>query len=267
FDECKDDPDNRCTQFCHNYIGGYHCSCRHGYFLDTDKHTCTVSCTGDLSGLSQGDVSTPSWPASYAENANCQYTLSVAATLQLELHFSDDFDVEQSPDGQCIDALRIETPSGTLGPFCGQTPPPSPFLTHSHHVVIRFTSDGYGTNKGFSFHFKTTDKVCPAVVTPHSTLTPQRPEYSQGEKVTVTCEFGYVVDTQGAHALLSEYVTKCQSTGVWTPTYICEPVDCGVPDIPEDGILQLVGSADPHTQYKDQIQFNCSSKYYNLEGD
>lgn len=51
--------------------------------------------------------------------------------------------------------LQIETPSGTLGPFCGKTPPPSPFLTHSNHVKIHFTSDGFGTNKGFTLHFKT----------------------------------------------------------------------------------------------------------------
>lgn len=66
-----------------------------------------VSCSEDLSGLYKGDISSPSWPASYAENANCQYTLSVEDHLQLELLFSEDFDVEQSPDGQCIDALRV----------------------------------------------------------------------------------------------------------------------------------------------------------------
>ncbi|XP_076592574.1 complement C1s subcomponent [Chaetodon auriga] len=267
FDECHDDPDNGCTQFCHNFIGGYYCSCRHGYHLDQDKHTCTVSCSEDLSGLKQGYISSPSWPASYAENANCQHTLSVDDHLQLELHFSEDFDVEQSPDGQCIDALRIETPSGTLGPFCGHTPPPSPLLTHSNHVHIRFTSDGFGTNKGFTLHFKTRDKVCPAVVTPHSTATPQQPEYHQGQTVAVTCELGYVVNTQGTQTLSSQYMTTCQTTGIWTPNYICEPVDCGFPNIPEDGILQLVGSDNPHTQYKDQIQLNCRSKYYTLEGD
>ena len=43
-------------------------------------------------------------------------------------------------------------------------------------------------------------------------------------------------------------------------------VDCGIPDIPEDGILQLVGSDKPNTKYEDQIQFSCSSKYYVLDG-
>lgn len=66
-----------------------------------------MSCAEDLSGLKTGDLSSPSWPAPYAENANCQYTLSVEDHLQLELHFSEHFDVEQRPDGQCIDALRV----------------------------------------------------------------------------------------------------------------------------------------------------------------
>ncbi|CAJ1062513.1 complement C1s subcomponent-like [Xyrichtys novacula] len=264
FNEC-DDPDNSCTQFCHNFIGGYYCSCRHGYHLAADKHTCTVSCSKDLSGQRRGEVSSPSWPAPYAENSHCVYTLSVEEHLQIELLFSEDFDVEQSPDGsQCIDTVRVETSSETLGSFCGETPPPSPFLTHSHQVQIHFTSDGFGTNKGFSLKFKTRAKVCLAEVTPHSTATPQQPVYPQGQTVTVTCEVGYVVDTQGTTAVTREYETTCRSTGQWTPKYPCEPVDCGPPGIPEDGILTFVGS---ETQYNNQIKFNCSSKYYKLEGD
>ncbi|KAM3873248.1 mannan-binding lectin serine protease 2-like [Diretmus argenteus] len=155
FDECEADPDNKCTHFCHNYIGGYYCSCRLGYHLDTDKHTCTVSCTEDRSGSKKGVISSPSWPGPYAENADCSYTLSVENHLQLELHFSKDFDVEQATDGHCIDSLTVETSRGTLGPFCGHVPPPSPLLTHSHHVQILFSSDGFGSNAGFTVHYKT----------------------------------------------------------------------------------------------------------------
>ncbi|KAM9309714.1 complement C1s subcomponent [Pholidichthys leucotaenia] len=266
FDECQDDPNNACTHFCHNFIGGYLCSCHHGYQLDKDKHTCTVSCSEDFSGLTEGRISVPSSPGSYAENSNCQYILSVELHLQLELHFDPNFDVEQSSEGQCIDALRIETPSGTLGPFCGHTPPRSPFLTHSSDVKILFKSDGSGTNKGFSLNFRTREKVCPAVVTPHSTVNPQKPEYYQGHTVTVTCGVGYVVNTQYTKALSSQYETTCQRTGTWMPSYTCEPVDCG-PIILKNSILQLVGNNNQNTQYKDQIQFNCSSKYYTLEGD
>lgn len=266
FDEC-DDQSNQCSHFCHNFIGGYRCSCRHGYLLADDKHTCTVSCNEDLSGQNSGGVSSPSWPGPYAENADCVSILSVENHLQLELHFSSMFDVEQSPDGQCIDTLRVETPSVTFGPFCGSSPPPSPLLTHSHHVWIRFTSDGFGTNRGFSLHFRTRDKVCPAVVTSHSTAAPQRAEHHHGQTVTVTCDVGYVVNSQGVQTLTSQFEASCDITGTWTPSYTCELVDCGFPELPADGILQLVGSEPPHTQYKDQIQFNCSSKYYKLDGN
>lgn len=45
-DEC--DPNNaaekderpRCQHFCHNYVGGYFCSCRTGYQLQSDHHSC-----------------------------------------------------------------------------------------------------------------------------------------------------------------------------------------------------------------------------------
>uniref|UniRef100_A0A4W5R4C5 Complement component 1, s subcomponent.1 n=1 Tax=Hucho hucho TaxID=62062 RepID=A0A4W5R4C5_9TELE len=184
FDECEEDPDNECTQFCHNYIGGYLCSCRLGYHLDTDGHTCTVSCTEDLSGSLRGLISSPSQPGPYAEHAHCSYILSVEDNLELPLHFTGEFDVEQGPDGQCVDTLMVETSSGTQGPFCGRVPPSSPLRTGSHHARILFNSDGQGSNNGFTIHDRTTTKTCRGFVTSYSTLAPQQPEYHQGDTVT-----------------------------------------------------------------------------------
>lgn len=269
YDECED-PENSCTQFCHNFIGGYYCSCRHGYYLDSDNHTCTVSCTEDLSGQSSGQVSSPSWPGLYPDNSRCVFSLSVDPQLQLQLHFSQPFEVEQGPDGECIDSVRIDTHIGTLGTFCGSSPPASPLLTYSHQVKIYFDSDGYGTNSGFSLSFQSKDKKCLGAVLPHSTLQPDRVDYRSGQVVKVTCDTGHTVNIvrrDGKSKVATEYETTCQSSGDWKPHYSCQPVNCGRPDVPRDDILVMVGSGKLDTQYRSQVQFNCSSPYYTLEGD
>ncbi|KAM6968312.1 mannan-binding lectin serine protease 1-like [Aplochiton taeniatus] len=154
YNECEEDPDHGCSQFCHNYIGGFRCSCKPGYHLDQNGQICTVACSEDRSGSLKGVISSPSWPGLYAENAQCSYTLSVEEHLQLVLEFSGDFDVEQGPDTECLDYLMVETPSRSLGPFCGQTAPSSPILTGSHLARIIFITDGYGSNHGFTINYK-----------------------------------------------------------------------------------------------------------------
>uniref|UniRef100_A0A3B1IZE8 Complement component 1, s subcomponent.1 n=1 Tax=Astyanax mexicanus TaxID=7994 RepID=A0A3B1IZE8_ASTMX len=186
-DECLDG-DLQCSHFCHNYIGGYSCSCRPGYFLREDQHTCTGT---DLElhrgALWEGVLTPPGSPGPYFENAQCTYTLSVEEGKQIILNFIGEFDVEDR-EGQCIDSLTIKTDSATFGPFCGKKAP-SGFNTAARQVQVLFSTDQEGQNLGFSLTYQ-----CPGTVTPDSVLSPQRTVYVVGDTVTVQCKTGYTFD-------------------------------------------------------------------------
>ena len=43
--ELWDNSGGICEQFCHNYPGGFYCSCKQGYRLHADNRTCTGKLT------------------------------------------------------------------------------------------------------------------------------------------------------------------------------------------------------------------------------
>ncbi|KAL7874653.1 hypothetical protein SRHO_G00056230 [Serrasalmus rhombeus] len=255
-DECWHS-DLKCSHFCQNYIGGYSCSCKPGYHLSEDRHTCIVNCTEERFG--SGVLTPPGGPGPYYENAHCSYTLTVDEGEQLILSFIGEFDVE-SRDGRCVDSLTIKTDSATFGPFCGQEAP-APINTAARRIKVLFRTDQGGTNQGFSLSYNTKLMECPGIVTANSILSPQKRVYTKGDTVTVQCVTGYSVDS----ATKKTFESTCLKSGKWSPVYSCELVDCGIPEINEPDLIALT-EEDPLTTYKQNISFRCLSEHYKLHG-
>ncbi|XP_051901343.1 mannan-binding lectin serine protease 1-like [Pristis pectinata] len=53
-----------CEHLCHNTLGSYSCSCRHGYQLQSDGKSCRVQCQEFFSQIS-GELTSPEYPAPY----------------------------------------------------------------------------------------------------------------------------------------------------------------------------------------------------------
>ncbi|KAK3572070.1 hypothetical protein QTP86_022306 [Hemibagrus guttatus] len=54
-DECTNQS-NPCSHFCYNFIGGFRCSCPHGYLLSHNKVTCEAIKCGNPKPLQNGQV-------------------------------------------------------------------------------------------------------------------------------------------------------------------------------------------------------------------
>uniref|UniRef100_A0A3B4AG23 Uncharacterized protein n=1 Tax=Periophthalmus magnuspinnatus TaxID=409849 RepID=A0A3B4AG23_9GOBI len=157
-DECleRSDEELLCDHFCHNFIGGFYCSCRHGYKLHPDNRTCTVHCKDVVFRESSGIISSPEFPGSYPKSSDCQYQIQVQTGFRVRLEFDAVFDVEDHPEATCpYDYVKVVSGGRELGPFCGSVAPGS-IETESSSVMILFHSDNSGENQGWSLNYTTT---------------------------------------------------------------------------------------------------------------
>ncbi|XP_061828448.1 mannan-binding lectin serine protease 1 [Nerophis lumbriciformis] len=266
-DECMDgvDEDMQCDHLCHNYLGGFYCSCRHGYLLHTDKRTCTVECGGHVFRNRSGVVSSVDFPAPYPKSSECLYVIEVAAGLKLRLHFEHTFDVEDHPEVVCpYDYVRIRAGARDLGTFCGRQSP-GVIETDSNVAAILFHSDNSGENLGWRLTYTSVEagSQCPIPERPpNSILSPVQSEYSIGDHVEVTCATGFRLVKDGQR--VDEYNVECGADRKWNGSLpVCQTVDCGVPE-GVDRADVVFGNRGNSTLFGATVRYRCGDDAFEI---
>ncbi|XP_076404745.1 mannan-binding lectin serine protease 1 isoform X3 [Peromyscus maniculatus bairdii] len=264
-DECKEREDEElsCDHYCHNYIGGFYCSCRFGYILHTDNRTCRVECSGNLFTQRTGTITSPDYPNPYPKSSECSYTIDLEDGFMVSLQFEDIFDVEDHPEVPCpYDYIKIKAGSRVWGPFCGETSP-EPISTESHIVQILFRSDNSGENRGWRLSYRAAGNECPKLQPPaFGKIEPLQAVYSFKDQVLISCDTGYKVLKD--NEMMDTFQIECLKDGTWSnkiPT--CKIVDCGVPVGLKHGLVTF-STRNNLTTYKSEIRYSCRQPFYKM---
>ncbi|XP_042194949.1 mannan-binding lectin serine protease 1 isoform X2 [Callorhinchus milii] len=261
--ECEEKLDEglTCDHFCHNYIGGFYCSCRFGYILHSDNRTCKVECNDNLFTEKSGVISSPDYPNSYPKSSDCLYRIELEEGLFINLQFLEQFDVEDHPEVPCpYDYLKIKAGKKEFGPFCGEKSP-GLIETGTNSVQILFHSDDSGENNGWTFSYMSLGTACPLLTPPdNGKIEPVLEQYSFKDQVQIRCNPGYKFVKDGDE--VEAYQIECQKSGIWSSSIpTCKIVDCGTPEVLEDGFprFQTKGNL---TTYGSAVQYCCQDVFY-----
>ncbi|XP_038062005.1 mannan-binding lectin serine protease 1-like [Patiria miniata] len=216
-DECEER--DICNHFCHNYLGGYYCSCEFGYSLHEDNTSCEVHCSGNILEATSGVITSPGYPIAYPRRSDCDWLIRAEAGYVISLTF-EDFDVEDHPDVKCpYDALSIKQDDERLGPFCGRQKADWPEeVKADKRIEISFVSDASGANRGFRARYSTAGKPCVALDVPANGVVSVS-NTTMGHNATFSCERGF--------RLVGPAQRTCLASGQWSDSNpVCEVVTC-----------------------------------------
>ncbi|XP_044301307.1 mannan-binding lectin serine protease 2 isoform X1 [Varanus komodoensis] len=265
-DECSQELDDEplCDHHCHNYLGGFYCSCQIGYVLHKDRRTCTADCRNIVLTARSGEFTSPHYPNPYPKLSQCNYGIRVEDGFMVILEFVGSFDVEIHPEVSCpYDILKVKTPEREFGPFCGKELPPK-IETRSSVVDVQFTSDLSGIHTGWKLKYTTTALPCPSPeAPPNGHIYPVQAQYIMKDVYNLSCEVGYMLLEN--ELIVESFTAVCQKDGSWSrPMAQCTIVDCGPAEEIANGKLKYV-TGPRNTTYQSKIQYNCASRFYQLK--
>ncbi|KAM6116681.1 LOW QUALITY PROTEIN: mannan-binding lectin serine protease 2 [Phoenicopterus ruber ruber] len=260
-DECKQlfDGEPLCNHHCHNYVGGYYCSCRIGYTLHENKRTCTAHCQSQVFTERIGEITSPDYPTPYPPLSSCGYGIQVEDGFLITLEFMETFNVEAHPGALCpYDVLMVKTPK-KFQPFCGKTLP-AKIETQASVVNITCITDISGARTGWKMKYTAAGLPCPSPeAPPHGHIAPVQARYLLGDRRALSCGIGYVLLENN---VVKSFVAERQKDASRNkPMAKCIIVACGQPADIDSGAFPYVTEPE-ETTCNAEIQYQCEAPFH-----
>ncbi|XP_066214314.1 complement C1r subcomponent [Saccopteryx leptura] len=271
-DECasqrntvEENPQPLCQHLCHNYVGGYFCTCRPGYELQKDGLSCQVECSSELFTEPSGYISSLEYPQPYPPDLRCNYSIRVERGYTVHLKFLEPFEIDDHQQVYCpYDQLQIYASGRNIGEYCGNKRP-TDLDTSSNAVDLLFFTDGSGDSRGWKLHYTTSIIKCPQPKTldDFTIIQDLQPQYEFRDYFIATCKQGYQL-MEGGKVLLS-FTAVCQDDGTWHRAMPrCKIKDCGQPRSLRNGDFSYTTTKGVNT-YQARIQYYCNEPYYKMK--
>ncbi|XP_074125190.1 complement C1r subcomponent isoform X1 [Sminthopsis crassicaudata] len=272
-DECTvQDNDNeesaksglRCEHLCHNSIGSYFCSCRPGYELQDDGHSCRAECSSELFTEESGYIASLEYPKAYPPDMRCNYSIRADRGLTINLEFLEPFEIDDHQQVHCpYDQLQVYASGKPLGEYCGIRSP-GIINTSSNAVDVLFFTDESGDSRGWKIHYATEIIKCPQPKTldEFTIISNPQQQYQFRDYLIVTCKTGYQLTERNQK--LNSFTSFCQDDGTWHRAMPhCKIVNCGVPQDLPNGNFSYITKKGENT-YQSEILYTCQEPYYQM---
>ncbi|KAM6236509.1 LOW QUALITY PROTEIN: mannan-binding lectin serine protease 2 [Spheniscus humboldti] len=264
-DECKQlfGGEPLCNHHCHNYVGGYYCSCRIGYTLHENKRTCTGELLLDQESQvftkRIGGITSPDYPTPYPPLSSCSYSIQVEDGFLITLEFMETFNVETHPEVLCCyDVLKVKPPKKRFGPFCGKILLAK--IETQASVNITSITDISGAHTGWKMKYTATGLPCPSPeAPPDGHIAPVQAQYSLG---ALSCDIGYVLLENNG---VKSFVAECRKDASNKPMAECLIVDCGQPEDIGSGAVTVTGPEK--STYNAEIQYQCEAPFCTMKAN
>lgn len=255
-----------CNHFCNNVPSSYYCSCRPGFTLSANEHTCIADCETEVTAVELGgSIESTDYPRPYGKLSDCATILGIDEGLRMDVRFDEEFGIEEHYEEGCVyDYLEITDSRDRSRRYCGSTAPDngSWIVLDSNPIRLHFFSDLVTEDKGYKLYYRTYPVQCGAgLEAPGNgsiTSIPDKEFLVYRDEIHFACNRGF--------RLVGSSVSTCTASGEWsTPTPTCQIKFCPRPDI-----LLNLPRTDPPPFEEEERPFNssltipCINKWYEL---